>query len=80
MDPTDQGLRVVWREKSFGQRLGFGACGGKSVPLGPRTIFLGRPKRRLHLLIIRKNLNYVSEACRVLSQSGKDPNISVSYY
>ena len=25
------------------------------MPLGPRTIFLGRPKRRLHLLIIRKN-------------------------
>jgi len=55
VDPKDQGLRVVWREKSFGQRLRFGARGGKSVPLGPRTIFLGRPKRQLHLLIIRKS-------------------------
>ncbi len=60
MDPTDQGLRVVWREKSFGQRLRFGARGGKSVPLGPRTIFLDRPKRPIHLPIIRKNLKFVS--------------------
>ena len=28
------------------------------MPLGPRMIFLGRPKRRLHLLIIRKSQNY----------------------
>ena len=36
--------RVAWREKSFGQRLKFGARGGKFVPLGPRASFLGHPK------------------------------------
>ncbi len=55
MDQTDQGLGAVWREKSFGQRLKFGAGGGKFVPLGPRTIFLDRPKRPIHLPIIRKS-------------------------
>ena len=43
MNLTDQILGVAWREKSFGQRLKFGLSGGKFVPLGPRTIFLGRP-------------------------------------
>ena len=52
---TDQGLGSVWREKSFGQRLKFGAGGGKFVPLGTRTIFLDRPKRPIHLPIIRKS-------------------------
>jgi len=35
VDQTEQGLGTVWREKSFGQRLKFGAGGGKFVPLGP---------------------------------------------
>ena len=55
VDQTDQGLGAVWREKSFGQRLKFGAGGGKFVPLGPRTIFLDRTKRPIHLTIIRKS-------------------------
>jgi len=54
VDQTDQGLGAVWREKSFGQRLKFGAGGGKFVPLGPRTIFLDRPRRPIHITIIRK--------------------------
>ena len=58
MSLVDQFLGVAWREKSFGQRLKFGLSGGKFVPLGPRTIFLGRPKHRMNLLISRMSLNY----------------------
>jgi len=56
---VNQALGVAWREKSFGQRLNFGPSGGKFVPLGPRTIFLGRPKRRMHLPISRMSLIFV---------------------
>jgi len=78
VDPTDQGLRAVLREKSFGQRLRFGARGGKSVTLGPRTIFLGRPKRRLHLLIIRKSLKKYKELMDK-AQSGSLNTAEITY-
>ena len=65
MDQTDQGLGAVWREKSFGQRLKFGAGGGKFVPLGPRTIFLDHPKHPINIPIIRKNQK------KMISQSEK---------
>ena len=39
--------KIVWAEAQIW------AAGGKFVPLGPRTIFLGRPKRRMHLPISR---------------------------
>ena len=55
MNLTNQALGAAWREKSFGQRLKFGLPGGKFVPLGPRTIFLGRANRRMHLPISRMN-------------------------
>ena len=45
---------MAWREKSFGQRVKFGAPGGKCVPPGPRTSFLGDPRRPMQPLIIRK--------------------------
>ena len=50
---VDQVPGAAWREKSFGQRFKFGLPGGKFVPLGPRTIFLGRPKHRMRLPISR---------------------------
>ena len=66
------GLGVCLREKSFGQRLKFGAGGGKFVPLGPRTIFLGCPKRIIDLSIIRMNhffLQIASFSQKMLSAS-----------
>ena len=40
MDQTDQGLGAVWSEKSFGQRLKFGAGGGEICASGgPNDFF-----------------------------------------
>ena len=64
----NQSLGVVWREKSFGQRAKLGQPGGEFGSLGPRTIFLGLAKRRMHLSIIR--MNHVFRLCHKSVQEG----------
>ena len=69
MNLINQFHGVAWREKSFGQRLKFGLPGGKFVPLGPRTIFLGRPKHRMHLPISRMNPSFGISFCSIACNS-----------
>jgi len=48
-------LELFGEKNRLGRGSNLGQVGGKFVPLGPRTIFLDRPKRPIHLPIIRKS-------------------------